>query len=94
MDLGLKQKEVARIIGVTESSIWNWEHGSNPGKRNIGRIEGFCEGAYQDILKLSQFHKQMDNIGLKAYGWEDINLAHDFYEVDFLPENDRIRFAI
>jgi len=31
---------------------------------------------------------------LKAYGWEDINLAHDFYEVDYLPENDRVRYTI
>jgi len=25
MNLGLLQREVAEIIGVTESSIWNWE---------------------------------------------------------------------
>ena len=31
---------------------------------------------------------------LKAYGWEDIDLAHDFYEVDYLPENDRVRYTI
>jgi DNA-binding XRE family transcriptional regulator len=30
MDLGLLQREVAEIIGVTESSIWNWEHGTEP----------------------------------------------------------------
>ena len=30
MDLGLLQREVADIIGVTESSIWNWEHGTEP----------------------------------------------------------------
>ncbi|WP_298266864.1 helix-turn-helix transcriptional regulator [Geobacter sp.] len=30
MDLGLLQREVAEIIGVTESSIWNWEHGVEP----------------------------------------------------------------
>ena len=30
MDLGLLQREVAKIIGVTESSIWNWEHGTEP----------------------------------------------------------------
>ena len=41
IDLGLMQKEVAGIIGVTESSIWNWEHGMNPGKRYMKRIEGF-----------------------------------------------------
>jgi len=31
---------------------------------------------------------------LKAYGGEDIYLAHDFYEVDYLPENDRVRYTI
>ncbi|MBT0663561.1 helix-turn-helix domain-containing protein [Geobacter pelophilus] len=30
MDVGLLQREVAEIIGVTESSIWNWEHGTEP----------------------------------------------------------------
>ena len=30
MDFGLLQSEVAEIIGVTESSIWNWEHGVEP----------------------------------------------------------------
>ena len=42
-----------------------------------------------DILHLREFHKQMDETVLKAYGWEDIDIAHDFYEVDYLPENDR-----
>ena len=36
----------------------------------------------------------MDETVLKAYSWEDINLAHDFYEVYYLPENDRVRYTI
>ena len=36
----------------------------------------------------------MDKSVLEAYGWQDIDLRHDFYEVDYLPENDRIRFTI
>jgi hypothetical protein len=36
----------------------------------------------------------MDETVLNAYGWEDINLAHDFYEVAYLPENDRVRYTI
>ncbi len=35
------QKEVAGIIGVTESTIWNWEHGTKPEKRYMERVEGF-----------------------------------------------------
>ena len=44
----------------------------------------------------------MDNAVLEAYGWAEdsekwgkaINLKHNFYEVDYLPENDRVRFTI
>jgi len=36
----------------------------------------------------------MDETVLKAYGWEDIELSHDFYEVDYLQENDRVRYTI
>ncbi|MCG2830738.1 MAG: hypothetical protein L6302_06770 [Desulfobacteraceae bacterium] len=36
----------------------------------------------------------MDETVLEAYGWEDIDLAHDFYEVEYLPENDRVRYII
>ncbi|MBK7438359.1 MAG: hypothetical protein IPI77_16550 [Saprospiraceae bacterium] len=37
---------------------------------------------------------QMDEAVLDAYGWNDIALKLDFYEVDYLPENDRVRFTI
>jgi hypothetical protein len=36
----------------------------------------------------------MDEAVLRAYEWTDIELAHYFYEVDYLPENDRIRYTI
>jgi hypothetical protein len=46
------------------------------------------------ITKLRELHVQLDNRVLEAYGWQDIQLIHDFYEVDYLPENDRIRYTI
>jgi len=54
----------------------------------------YFEESIRDILKLRDMHKEMDIIVLEAYGWGDIQLLHDFYEVDYLPENDRIRFTI
>lgn len=50
--------------------------------------------AVQDILKLREVHVQMDTAVLDAYGWNDIALKHNFYEVDYLPENDRVRYTI
>ena len=52
------------------------------------------EKGYHDIIKLRELHVQMDNAVLSAYGWTDITLVHDFYKVDYLPENDRTRFTI
>ena len=53
-----------------------------------------AEKAFDEIIKLREFHKQMDEAVLEAYGWGDIQLRHDFYEVDYLPENDRMRYTI
>ena len=50
--------------------------------------------AIQGIFKLRELHVRMDEAVLDAYGWNDIELKHDFYEVDYLPENDRVRFNI
>ena len=64
--------------------------------KHLNKSEGICTfiEAARDILHLRELHKQMDETVLKAYGWEDIDLAHDFYEVDYLPENDRVRYTI
>ncbi len=72
------------------------------GKETVNLIKHFMKGipnvsfdeAVKGIEKLRQLHVEMDNAVLEAYGWLDIELKHDFYEVDYLPENDRVRFTI
>ncbi len=61
----------------------------------------FNEGV-KGILKLRELHKTLDEAVLEAYSWhiddtkwgKAIQLRHDFYEVDYLPENDRVRYTI
>ena len=36
----------------------------------------------------------MDLTVRDAYGWQDLDLGHGFHEVEYLPENDRVRFTI
>jgi methylase of polypeptide subunit release factors len=50
--------------------------------------------AVSGIIKLRELHVRMDEAVLEAYGWSDIQLRHDFYELDYLPENDRVRYTI
>lgn len=47
-----------------------------------------------EVLQLRKLQIDLDCSVLDAYGWNDIKLLHDFYEVDYLPENDRVRFTI
>lgn len=58
--------------------------------------------AVQEILMMRELHIEMDEAVLEAYGWHTddpkwgkaIKLQHNFYEVEYLPENDRIRYTI
>ena len=60
------------------------------------------QDAIEKIVHLRALHKEMDLAVLEAYGWhidslrwgKAIDLRHDFYEVDYLPENDRVRYTI
>lgn len=65
-------------------------------KKHLGKTKNtipFNE-AIKDILKLREIQMQMDTLILEAYGWNDIKLTHDFYELEYLSENDRTRFTI
>ncbi len=85
-----------------ENGEWRGINGVNPSKnlealiKHLEKTEGTIslDEAIKAILKLRALHVQMDEAVLEAYGWSDIQLRHDFYEVDYLPENDRIRFTI
>jgi hypothetical protein len=89
----LPSKEMEKRFG--KDTIYLWKH--------LQKTPGTCsmEEAVEGIEKLRDLHKKMDEAVLKAYGWHidseagpAINLEHDFYEVDYLPENDRIRYSI
>ena len=66
--------------------------------------------AVAGIIELRRLHVDMDTAVFEAYGWQDMvhnnypsienankeksTKLHDFYEVDYQPENDRIRYTI
>lgn len=59
------------------------------------------EQAHAAILELRDLHRQLDQAVLIAYAWHEqgpdgpaIDLAHDFQQVETLPENDRTRYTI
>ena len=46
------------------------------------------------IEELRQLFCEIDETVARAYGWDDLDLSHDFHEVAYLPENNRMRFTI
>jgi hypothetical protein len=52
------------------------------------------DAALAGILELRRLHVEIDTAVRDAYGWHNLPLEHDFYEVETLPENDRVRFTI
>jgi hypothetical protein len=82
----LDKKAIEKQYG---KEVWNlWNH--------LQKTPGTCslEEAIDGIVQLRALHVKMDQAVLEAYGWQDIALRHDFYEVDYLPENDRVRYTI
>lgn len=80
------RKELQKKYGKETVNLWN----------HLMKTDSVCsmEEAITDIKHLRQLHKEMDDAVLLAYKWDDMDLAHGFYEVDYLPENDRIRYTI
>jgi hypothetical protein len=48
----------------------------------------------EQLIRLREQHRKMDAAVADAYGWEDLDLQHNFHEIPHLQANDRIRYTI
>jgi len=87
-----------KLDNIEEKSISIIEQRKSLMQRmNIGLTElyNLVHNRTQQIGEIIRFlQKELDEIVLSAYGWEDIQLKHSFYDLEYLPKNDRIRFTI
>ncbi len=67
---------------------------SIPEEHRAGALALSFDAALAGILELRRMHVELDTAVRDAYGWQDLPLEHDFYEVETLPENDRVRYTI
>lgn len=83
-------------LGLTD--IYNLFHTRDLTPAQVAKISkksvAEAEAGYQGILELRRLHRELDIAIRDAYGWTDLNLGHDFHEVETLPENDRVRYTI
>ena len=82
-------------LGLTD--IYNLFHNRDLTSVIVAKVSGKpdeAESGYAGILELRKLHRELDEAVLAAYTWSDLNLAHNFYEIETLPENDRVRYTI
>lgn len=74
IELGLQQKDVAVQIGVTASSIWNWEHGSPIRLRSVAKVVEFLGynpiPCPEDLIGRLAWYKQVNGLSLNRLGTE------------------------
>jgi hypothetical protein len=91
-----KSLMVALWLGLTD--IYNLFHTPDLTAARVQKVskKSFeeAERGYAGILELRRLHRELDLAVRDAYGWQDLDLGHDFHEVENLPENDRTRYTI
>ena len=83
-------------LGLTD--IYNLFHASELAPAMVAKVskkspEEAARG-YEGLLELRRLHVQLDLAIRDAYGWQDLPLDHEFYDVETLAENDRVRYTI
>ncbi len=87
-------------LGLTD--IYNLFHTGDLSADMVQEASGkpaeVAHAGYEGVLELRRLHRELDLAVLSAYGWahgsDAIDLGHDFYEVETLAENDRVRYTI
>lgn len=74
LELGLYQKDVAVHIGVTASTIWNWEHNWTIDLRYIPRVIAFLGynpiPCPDDVIERLAWYKRVNGLNLEKLGEE------------------------
>jgi hypothetical protein len=82
-------------LGLTD--IYNLFHARDLSPAKVAKVskkpEGEAERGYGALLELRRLHRELDLAVRDAYGWQDLDLGHDFHEVETLAENDRVRYT-
>jgi hypothetical protein len=92
-----RRKLMLRLwLGLTD--IYNLFHDRDLTPTEVARVSkkpSEADAGFQGILQLRALHSELDEGVLAAYGWTgQVDLGHDFYEVETLPESDRVRYTI
>jgi hypothetical protein len=96
--LDLSRKEIMIRLNIGLTKLYNLYHTKELDTQTVRQASDCDEPnaawAVESIIKLRNVQKEIDETVLAAYGWNELRLDHGFYGLEFLPENDRIRYTV
>lgn len=92
------RRDLMRELWLGLTDIYNLFHARDLSPDLVAKVSkkptDIARAGFDGLLELRRLHVTLDNAVRDAYGWNDLNLGHDFVEVETLPENDRVRYTI
>ena len=93
-----QRKTIMLKIKIGLTNLYNLYHQENLSAASIVKTakcsDADAEWALGEFMKMRQVQVECDTAVAAAYGWSDIALNHGFYDLEFLPENDRRRYTV
>ena len=92
------RKELMQTLWLGLTKIYNLFHARNLSPEMVAKASkkdaDIVNLGFEALLELRRLHIALDIAVRDAYGWQDLDLEHNFHEVETLPENDRVRYTI
>jgi len=96
--LEISRKEIMIRLNIGLTKLYNLYHAKELTAQTIMSASNCdkpnADWAVESIIKLRNLQKEIDETVLAAYGWDELQLEHGFYALEFLPENDRLRYTV
>ena len=92
------RKDLMQSLWLGLTKTYNLFHDRDLSIETVARVSKkdaeTAATCFKALLELRRLQVSLDIAVRDAYGWQDLDLEHDFHEVETLPENDRVRFTI
>ena len=92
------RKELMLSLQLGLTKVYNLFHARDLSPEMVAKVSkqdpDTADTGFDALVELRGLHVALDIAVRDIYGWKDLELEHDFHEVETLPENDRTRFTI
>ena len=92
------RKQIMWSLWLGLTKIYNLFHARDLSPEIVAKVSKkdrvTAAAGFEALVELRRLHIALDIAVRDTYGWQDLDLEHDFHKVETLPENDRVRYTI